>query len=62
MYVLKAIRITLFLWLSAVGVSAQSISTAKPWTQWWWMGSSVTQQGISQQMTQFARSGLGGVT
>jgi hypothetical protein len=42
-------------------VNAQSISTAKPWSYWWWMGSAVTREGISTQMEQFAKSGLGGV-
>ncbi|MCF0057707.1 glycosyl hydrolase [Dyadobacter sp. CY356] len=41
--------------------SAQIISTAKPWTYWWWMGSAVTREDITAQLEEFAKSGLGGV-
>jgi hypothetical protein len=39
----------------------QNISTAKPWTYWWWMGSAVTKQDITKQLEIFQNSGLGGV-
>ncbi len=34
---------------------------AKPWTRWWWMGSSVTVEGITRHMEAFSEKGLGGV-
>lgn len=40
---------------------AQQISTAKPWTFWWWMGSAVTKEDITAQLNYFSKSGLGGV-
>ncbi|MCE6988770.1 glycosyl hydrolase [Dyadobacter sp. CY323] len=47
--------------LQCAFLSAQDISTAKPWTYWWWMGSEVTKQDISAQLQFFKKSGLGGV-
>lgn len=32
----------------------------KPWTYWWWPGSAVNKQGITAQLENFKRSGLGG--
>ncbi|ULT39035.1 hypothetical protein KRR40_28890 [Niabella defluvii] len=34
---------------------------AKPWTRWWWMGSAVDKNNISNLLQQYSRSGLGGV-
>ncbi|TLU98112.1 glycosyl hydrolase [Dyadobacter luticola] len=55
-------RVTLFLLLffKCVLLPAQNISTAKPWTYWWWMGSAVTKEDISAQLQFFKKSGLGG--
>lgn len=36
-------------------------STEKPWTYWWWMGSSVNKEDITEQMEGMAEAGLGGV-
>ncbi len=36
-------------------------TTAKPWTYWWWMGSSVTKEGITTNLTKMADAGFGGV-
>lgn len=33
----------------------------KPWTRWWWMGNSVTKEGITQHLEAFEEAGLGGV-
>lgn len=33
----------------------------KPWTYWWWMGSSVTAQGISESLENMHSAGIGGV-
>ena len=53
--------LTIFLFLNGVQIHAQSVSTAKPWTLWWWMGSAVTPEDITHEMEQFAQAGLGGV-
>lgn len=49
------------IYLSAQVIYGQEISTAKPWTYWWWMGSAVTKSDITAQLTYFGKSGLGGV-
>ncbi|KQS25550.1 glycosyl hydrolase [Dyadobacter sp. Leaf189] len=45
----------------SLNVQAQSISTTKPWTYWWWMGSTVTKPDIKAQLLLFKNSGVGGV-
>ncbi len=35
--------------------------TEKPWTYWWWMGSSVNKEDITEQLVGMAEAGLGGV-
>jgi hypothetical protein len=37
------------------------ISTSKPWTYWWWMGSAVNKTDLKIQLNEFAESGIGGV-
>lgn len=57
-------RIFLVLLLILAGfnhINAQSLSTTKPWTYWWWMGSAVTKADITAQLEYFNKSGLGGV-
>ncbi|NIJ51033.1 glycosyl hydrolase [Dyadobacter arcticus] len=49
------------IFLSCFLVRAQPMSTSKPWTYWWWMGSAVTKEDISAQLDFFKKSGLGGV-
>jgi hypothetical protein len=39
----------------------KSISTSKPWTYWWWMGSAVNKTDLKIQINEFAESGIGGV-
>ena len=34
---------------------------AKPWTRWWWLGSGVDAPGLSKQLEDFSKAGLGGV-
>lgn len=34
---------------------------ARPWTRWWWPGSAVDPAGLTRQLEEFARAGLGGV-
>lgn len=41
--------------------NAQKLSTTKPWTYWWWMGSAVNKTDITAQLEYFSKSGLGGV-
>lgn len=36
-------------------------SQTKPWTRWWWQGSSVTKEGITAELESMAKAGLGGV-
>lgn len=33
----------------------------QPWTYWWWMGSSVTKQGLTQNLEDLHAAGIGGV-
>jgi hypothetical protein len=54
-------RILLCLLCFALNANAQNISTAKPWTYWWWMGSAVKKEDIKSQLEIFKKSGLGGV-
>ncbi len=35
-------------------------NVTKPWTYWWWMGSSVTKTGITQNLEDMHRAGIGG--
>lgn len=44
---------------TALTVVATNIT--KPWTYWWWMGSTVTESDITWQLENFAKAGLGGV-
>jgi hypothetical protein len=55
------LRIFLCLMSFALTANAQNISTARPWTYWWWMGSAVKKQDIKAQLDIFKKSGLGGV-
>ena len=34
---------------------------SKPWTYWWWMGSSVTKSGITENLEVMSAAGIGGV-
>ena len=35
--------------------------TAKPWTRWWWQGSSVNKEDLTAEMEAYQQAGLGGV-
>jgi hypothetical protein len=41
--------------------SSEISNTAKPWTRWWWMGSTVDRRNITRQLIAFDSAGLGGV-
>ncbi len=50
----------------AVGQSANlawppTTSEAKPWTRWWWMGSSVDSANLTAELETLAAAGIGGV-
>ncbi len=36
-------------------------NVSKPWTYWWWMGSSVTEKGITESLENMNSAGIGGV-
>ncbi len=45
-----------------INVSAQkTVDTTKPWAYWWWLGSSVSKAGISQNLHDYAEAGFGGL-
>ncbi len=52
------------LFISSVLFSQNNINTnyttTKPWTYWWWPGSAVDHPGISYQLENFKKSGIGG--
>ena len=35
--------------------------TTKPWTRWWWQGSAVNKAGLTWNLEQYQKAGLGGV-
>ncbi len=65
----------LFLLLILIGFLSESCSpstsydsdwpeitqTSKPWTRWWWQGSSVTREGITTELEAYAAAGIGGL-
>ena len=53
-------RFAILFLLIAFQVSAQ-VSTTKPWAYWWWMGSAVTKEGISQNLKEYSQAGFGGM-
>ncbi len=38
-----------------------SQQTYKPWAYWWWMGNSVTKEGIRKNLALYRKAGLGGL-
>lgn len=34
---------------------------AKPWAYWWWMGNSVTKEGLTENLEKYSRAGMGGL-
>ncbi|MCQ2162974.1 MAG: glycosyl hydrolase family 2 [Bacteroidales bacterium] len=60
----SAVRLTLILLMAAgtCAASAQTVQeTAKPSTRWWWMGSAVTPEGLTECLSEYSRAGIGGV-
>ncbi|MET7255785.1 glycosyl hydrolase [Dyadobacter fermentans] len=58
---LRIILAALLIFAQFAQSNAQKLSTSKPWTYWWWMGSAVTKADITAQLEYFSKSGLGGV-
>jgi hypothetical protein len=54
-------KLYILLLITAHSLNAQTISTTKPWSYWWWMGSAVTRDDIKSQLGYFSKAGLGGV-
>ncbi|CAG5008609.1 hypothetical protein DYBT9275_04317 [Dyadobacter sp. CECT 9275] len=54
-------KLVLLIIFTCSSVYAQTVSTAKPWTYWWWMGSAVSERDITLQLQGFQKAGLGGV-
>jgi hypothetical protein len=48
-------------WHPTFGQSETYPVTAKPWAFWWWMGSAVSKEGITQNLTDYAQAGFGGL-
>jgi len=40
---------------------SQTANTHKPWARWWWPGSAVDKESLTQQLEELARVGIGGV-
>lgn len=57
---MRRILISLLLF-NCILANGQAVSTVKPWTYWWWMGSAVKKEDIKAQLQFFSKSGLGGV-
>ena len=39
----------------------EASNEAKPWTRWWWHGSAVTKDGITHELQELQKAGIGGV-
>jgi alpha-L-rhamnosidase len=49
------------LFISTFTLAQKSISTAKPWAYWWWMGSAVDEKNITANLEDFSKAGFGGL-
>jgi len=45
----------------SVKTDKDTVNTAKPWAYWWWMGSSVTKDGIDKNLEAYSKAGMGGL-
>ncbi|WP_245957706.1 glycosyl hydrolase [Niabella yanshanensis] len=55
-----------FVVMTASGIKAQLAwpvirQQHKPWTRWWWEGSAVNEKGLTWNLDQYQKAGLGGV-
>ncbi|MFP4502295.1 MAG: glycosyl hydrolase [Candidatus Hydrogenedentota bacterium] len=44
-------------WLSWPAITEQE----RPWTRWWWLGNAVTEDAITELLTGYKKTGIGGV-
>ena len=58
---LLTVILLLFTSVESLGAETRNNSETKPWTYWWWMGSSVTKKGITENLEKMHAAGLGGV-
>lgn len=72
---MKVYTTAILLLLSVVSVYAQSGTTeqlrsgqwptslpeARPYTRWWWLGSAVDEAGLTYNLSEYAKAGIGGV-
>ncbi len=43
------------------GIPSIISKEAKPWAYWWWMGNSVTPEGITANLEKYSKAGIGGL-
>jgi hypothetical protein len=43
------------------GIPTEIQKEAKPWAYWWWMGNSVTPEGITANLEKYSKAGMGGM-
>ena len=43
------------------GIPSEIPAEAKPWAYWWWMGNSVTTEGITANLEKYSKAGMGGM-
>ena len=65
---MKAIISVIIFLLSYVSAFAQSTATwppslpeARPYTRWWWLGSALDEAGLRYNLSEYAKTGIGGV-
>jgi hypothetical protein len=39
----------------------EASNVTRPWTRWWWLGSAVSKEGITHELEEFKKAGIGGV-
>ncbi|RLD52582.1 MAG: glycosyl hydrolase family 2, partial [Bacteroidetes bacterium] len=42
-------------------IPAEISKEAKPWAYWWWMGNSVSPEGITANLEKYSKAGMGGL-
>ena len=61
---MRKLFLTLFGIVTCLSASAQWIpipQEAKPYTRWWWLGSAVDKEGLTYNLEELAKAGIGGV-
>jgi hypothetical protein len=60
----KILLVSFILWSITIHAQLQwptPTQTNKPWTRWWWEGNAVSKQGLTWNLDQYKKAGLGGV-